>query len=31
MAEQAVVRNSEAEAEDVDVGKSRADHARDNG
>jgi hypothetical protein len=31
MAEQAVIRNSEVEAEDVDVGKSRADDACDNG
>jgi hypothetical protein len=31
MAEQGSVRNSEVEPEDVNVGKSRADDARDNG
>ena len=31
MAEQAIVRNPEVETEDVDVGKGRADDARDNG
>jgi hypothetical protein len=31
MAEQAIVRNSKVEAEDVDIRKSRAHDARDNG